>query len=64
LKEILFLVRSSLEKDGLGVQSTTRKYKAPSESKTGRVAVSLGAAVVIVGAVAAVVIAASRKRRK
>ena len=66
LKEILFLVRSSLEQDGLSTVSTLRKYKAPSRSKTvssvGRIMISLGA-VVVIGAVAAVVVAASRKRR-
>jgi hypothetical protein len=66
LKEILFLVRSSLEKDGLSTASTLRKYKAPSRirnvSRAGRITLSLGA-VVVIGAVATVVIAGSRKRR-
>lgn len=69
LNEILSLARASLEKDGLtSTVLTMRKYSAPPKrdgteiSKGRRVAVSL-MAVVAIGAVAAVVVTLSRKKR-
>ena len=65
--EILSLVRASVPKDGLSAVSVIRKYSAldiesKRKSRGHRIAVSLGA-VVAIGAVTAVVVALTRKRR-